>query len=657
MFLSPHLRYADGPYPERADVDETPLDRKLAAAYARWLLPLARKLRSPQRFADLVDGYENAYARLDESGLAARIPDLRQRLRRSTYDPRATAETFALIRELSARLLGKRHYRVQVLGALALLRGQIAEMETGEGKTLTATLAVGAAALAGLPVHVVTVNDYLARRDAEEMGPLYQALGLSVGIIQNGMEPPAKRAAYAADITYCTNKELGFDYLRDRLQLKDWPSAARLALERSLAHGLRADGLLLRGLHFAIVDEADSILVDEARTPLIISAQGRAELTAEMLAQVLAIARSLHAGRDFDVTPTERTVRLRRGAAARIEAHARSAPALTGLAPVWVELVTQALSALHLYQKDQHYLVMDDKIQIVDEYTGRAMPDRSWEHGLHQLIEAKEGCEITAQRETLARITYQRFFRRYLHLAGMTGTGRELAGELWSVYRLEVARIPTHRPSRRRELPPRLFASQTRKWQAVVEAVREEIGQRGRPVLVGTRSVEASETLSGLLSDAGIAHQVLNARQDAEEARLVAQAGQAGVVTVATNMAGRGTDIKLGPGVVERGGLHVILTEFHDSARIDRQLYGRCGRQGDAGSYQALVAAGDELFRLYGTSWLHRAFAREFAPPWLLRLLRRHVQSRAENHHARIREQTLNQDRQIDRMLAFSGKQ
>jgi preprotein translocase subunit SecA len=657
MFLSKQIRYADGPYPERADVDETAWDRKIAAAYARWRPHLPGQWGPAARFADLVESLGKTFAPLDDTELRAGLPALRQRLRRADYDPRVAAEAFALTRELSGRILGKRHYRVQVLGALALLRGRIAEMDTGEGKTLTATLAVGTAALAGLPVHVVTVNDYLAKRDAEEMGPLYEALGLTVGVIQNGMTPAEKRAAYAADITYCTNKELGFDYLRDRLQLKDWRSGSRLALNQALTGASGADGLLLRGLHFAIVDEADSILVDEARTPLIISAQGKGELDAEALNQVLDIARRLREGVDYDLAPTERSARLRRGADARIRDHARSAPALTGLAPVWVELVTQALSALYLYQRDQHYLVMDGKVQIVDEYTGRVMPDRSWEHGLHQLIEAKEGCEVTAQRETLARVTYQRLFRRYLHLAGMTGTGWELAGELWAVYRLKVARIPPHRPRQRRERPPCLFAGQVDKWQAVAEAARAEIETYRRPVLVGTRSVEASEILSTLLAAKGIDHQVLNARQDAEEAAMVSRAGQPGTVTVATNMAGRGTDIKLDREVIDRGGLHVIVTEYHDSARIDRQLYGRCGRQGDPGSYQALIAVDDELFRLYGSPWLNRCLAHPKAPAWLIRLVRRQVQAQAEAHHARIREQTLSQDQQIDRMLAFSGKQ
>lgn len=657
MYSNHFLRYADGPYPERADAEETGLDRRLASAHARWLMPLARLAGRPERFVDRVEAFGEAFSRLGDEALRAEVPALSRKLRRAGLAGEALAETFALIRELSARVLGKRHYPVQVLGALALIRGRIAEMETGEGKTLTATLAAGAAAMAGIPVHVVTVNDYLADRDGKEMGPLYQALGCSVGIIQNGQQPAEKRAAYAADITYCTNKELGFDYLRDRLLLKDWPSASRLAVARALQGNDGSSGLLLRGLHFAIVDEADSILVDEARTPLIISAQGDSGFDAAALGQVLEIAGRLRPEHDFDLAPKERTAHLKRGAAARVEEFARSASALTGLAPVWVELVTQALAALHLYERDKHYLVKDGKVQIVDEYTGRVMPDRSWEHGLHQLIEAKEGCEITAQRETLARITYQRFFRRYLHLAGMTGTGKEMAGELWAVYQLKVSRIPTHRPRQRRGYAPRLLANQEQKWRAVVEAVRAEVEGRGRPVLIGTRSVEASERLSEWLERAGLPHQVLNARQDAEEALLVARAGRAGVITVATNMAGRGTDIKLEEDVLARGGLHVILTEFHESARIDRQLYGRCGRQGDPGSYQAIVARDDELFRLYAPLWFRRMPVHDAAPAWWVRLSGLAAQAKAERHHARIREQTLNFDRQVDRMLAFAGRE
>jgi preprotein translocase subunit SecA len=296
-------------------------------------------------------------------------------------------------------------------------------------------------------------------------------------------------------------------------------------------------------------------------------------------------------------------------------------------------------------------------VQIVDEYTGRLMPDRSWEQGLHQLIEVKEGCTMTNPRETLARITYQRFFRRYLHLSGMTGTATEVADELWSVYRLKVSRIPTHKPAQRHEFKPRLMKNQDQKWQSVVAAVQRESLENKRPVLIGTRSVEASERLSSYLTLAGVAHQVLNARQDAEEAQLIELAGQPNVVTVATNMAGRGTDIKLGEGVAGAGGLHVILTEFHDSSRIDRQLYGRCGRQGDPGSFQAIVAADDELFRFYATDWLHRLMAAEVVPASTsIHLFRKMSQLRAEKQHAKIRNQTLDLDHQIDRMLSFSGR-
>jgi preprotein translocase subunit SecA len=327
------------------------------------------------------------------------------------------------------------------------------------------------------------------------------------------------------------------------------------------------------------------------------------------------------------------------------------------LETVWMDLVTQALAALHLYQKDRHYLVKDDKVQIIDEYTGRLMPDRSWEYGLHQLIELKESCPLSPQKITLSRITYQRFFRRYLHLSGMTGTGKEVSAEFWSVYRLRTSKIPTHRPVQRIQLPPKLFRNQLEKWRAVVESARMQTQQLGRPVLIGTCSVESSEYLSRLLSEAGLPHRVLNARQDAEEAEMVAAAGQAGSLMVATNMAGRGTDIKLGPGIAERGGLHIILTAFSESSRIDRQLYGRAGRQGDPGSAEAIVAMDDELFVQNLPENLRFLLQLGLVNSVWVSMLTYLAQSRAERRNARIREQTLVSDRQIDRMLAFAGKE
>ncbi|QSA98384.1 preprotein translocase subunit SecA [Methylococcus sp. EFPC2] len=647
----PGLRLADGPYPERVDPDENAFDRWLSSAYARWFMPARLFAVRAHRFADRVESHESKFARCNDVELSAAGVRLSLALRRRGFRDEIVAEAFALVRELSGRVLGMRHYRVQMMAGLALLRGCVAEMHTGEGKTLAATLPAAVAAMAGIPTHILTVNDYLAKRDAEIMEPLFHRLGLSVGVVQGGMAPQARRTAYAADITYCTNKELGFDYLKDRIALKEWPSASRMTVARLLGGEDQSQGLLLRGLHFAIVDEADSILVDEARTPLIISGQEENQENLAALATTLELAKSLDA-RDFQLAKEDRSIHLTRSGKAKLQHMTQDVP-VAGR----VEMMTQALAALHLYEKDKHYLVRDDAVQIVDEFTGRLMPDRSWEMGLHQLIEIKEGCKTTGRRTTLARVTYQRLFRRYLRLSGMTGTAREITDELWSVYRLRVCRIPTHRPVQRRSLKPRLLASEQDKWRAVADAVRTQSRDHGRPVLVGTRSVEASEKLSELLAEAGIAHQVLNARQDADEAQLIAEAGQRSVVTVATNMAGRGTDIKLGAGVAEQGGLHVIITEYSEAGRIDRQLYGRSGRQGDPGSYEAIVALDDELFRVFAPSWLGLLPWARPGSRWSVGIWRRVAQSRAERHHALLRRQTLEIDRRIDRMLAFTGRE
>jgi len=648
-------KLANGPYAERADSRDSAFDRWLSTVYARWLMPTRWHVLQAGRFVDRVDSLGAGFALKNDAALAAEVARLSRALRRQGMTDGLVAEAFALVRELSSRVLGKRHYRVQLMGALAMIRGQVAEMATGEGKTLTATLAAGVAAMAGIPTHILTVNEYLATRDAEEMGPLFEAMGFSVGVVQAEHSPKERQAAYAADITYCTNKDVGFDYLRDRLKLGDWPSEGRMALSRLAGGADGGAGLTLRGLHYCIVDEADSILVDEARTPLIISGQQDVE-NVEEFEQGMAAARAMALGEDFTISPEDRAVRLTERGKARIAEQARRSSSGTPLAGR-LALATQALSALHVHEKDKHYLVREGKVEIVDEFTGRVMPDRSWEGGLHQMVELKEGCELTGRRKTLAKVTYQRLFRRYLRLSGMTGTGLEVADELWAVYRLKVARIPTHRPRQRKGLPARILPGQDAKWQAVIDSIREQCLEQGRPVLVGTRSVEASERLSRLLDAAGIAHQVLNARQDADEAKLIAQAGQPGVVTVATNMAGRGTDIKLGPGVAGRGGLHVILTEYHESARIDRQLFGRSGRQGDPGSYQSIVAADDEIFQVFLPGWLrHAPFP---APDSGLggRLWRGLAQAMAERHHAATRRQTLELDMKIDQMLSFVGKE
>jgi preprotein translocase subunit SecA len=638
-------------YPERDEAPGGKLEKLLTE-----LRYLAGRVESGKRrlgrVVDAVSAAADTLRGVSDADLRARAQALRPALKRRGFDDLGlVAQAFALVREASQRATGLRHFDVQLIGGWAMLRGMIAEMDTGEGKTLTATLTAATAALAGRAVHVVTVNDYLAERDSAQMAPVYRLLGLSVGCVKQGMQPPERRAAYACDVTYCSNKELTFDYLRDRLVLggKPQPIALRLGTLSGSDAGSR---LLLRGLQFAIVDEADSVLVDEARTPLILSAGSDRTAGEQLYRDALEIARSLGAA---DYRVGEEGIEV---TDAGLETLERVGKKLGGL---WKgprrreQLVRQALTALHVFQRDKHYLVREGKVQIIDEYTGRLMPDRSWERGLHQLIEMKEDVEVTAQRETLARISYQRFFRRYLHLCGMTGTAAEIVGELRAVYLLRVARIPTNRPTRRVRRPSRYFGAAQAKWRAVVDAIVER-SARGQPVLVGTRSVGASEHLAKLLEERSVPFKLLNARQDKDEAEIVARAGERGCVTVATNMAGRGTDIRLAPGITELGGLHVIATELHDAARIDRQLYGRCGRQGDPGSYESIVALEDDLVKTFAPL-LHGALAgRGRVPAPLGAAVFRLAQWRAERTHSRARRDLLDLDEHLGDILAFSGR-
>jgi preprotein translocase subunit SecA len=605
---------------------------------------------------------ETAFAGLDGKQLQARTDELRYRLRQAGLSSdRLLIDAFALVRETAQRTLQMRHFDVQLAGGWAMLHGMIAEMETGEGKTLTATLPACAAALAGIPVHIITVNDYLVTRDAEWMQPLYQALGLSVGTITEGMDTDARRAAYRCNVTYCTNKQVAFDYLKDRLVLGNDRGGLRLRLERLYSEQPRSDRLLLPGLCFAIVDEADSVLIDEARTPLIISAPRDTTDQHAVYEQALEFADALRQDIDFEIDTRERRVDLTDSGKARLAELAKDRQGVWEGSRIREELVSKALSARYLFHLDEHYLHRDDRVQIIDSFTGRVMPDRSWEHGLHQMIEVKEGCPISEQNETLARISYQRFFRRYLRLAGMTGTCREVAHELWSVYRLRIVSVPTNRKLRRKELAERIYATADAKWQAIVEIIRG-LHSQSRPVLVGTRSVASSEVLSRLLDDAGLAHQVLNARQHELEAEIIKQAGQQGVITVATNMAGRGTDIRLGEGVDELGGLHVIISERHEAGRIDRQLSGRCARQGDPGSQQAILSLEDELYTRYFPSGLARLLPGRhrktgaLGPVWLWRSVTRLSQHIAEREDARIRRGLMKLDESLGDILAFSGR-
>ncbi|SOH93840.1 preprotein translocase subunit SecA [Monaibacterium marinum] len=647
-------------YPERTDVQEGPTERWLigvqASIIARGARLRAWRLRGILR---ATNRHQARFSAMDEAGLrdAAREVSLALREEPDRLPVRVTGEAFALIREVSARVLGKRHYDVQVLGAWAMLRGQIAEMRTGEGKTLCATLAVTTAALAGRPVHVMSVNDYLTARDAEEMIPLYDFFGLTVGVVQEGQDADTRCALYRCDIVYGTNKEIAFDYLRDRAILRRAPGNLRRKIDRLIQP--TTEPLRLRGLHVAIIDEADSVLIDEARTPLIISGGETEEggFDEALFREAMDVAKGMIEGDHYRIPRGLRRIEMRPEGLDHLDELAGEREDAFGIPVIREHAVVQALNALHIYNAGEAYLVMDDKVQIVDENTGRVMPDRSWSDGLHQMVELKEGLEITKARETLSRITYQRLFRRYAHVGGMTGTARDAAWELWSVYRLAVTKIPTNKPDIRRFAGDRLFTTEAKKWAAIAARARE-FHLAGMPVLIGTRSVTASDMASERLDAAGLPHQVLSAAQDADEAEVIAQAGVAGRITVATNMAGRGTDIKLGEGVAAAGGLAVILSERHDSRRVDRQLEGRCGRQGEPGQVEAFLSLEDELMRGKGAANLRRIghlMSRAFGASsagWVLRLRQKAV----EALHAEARRDLLEQDRQLSRTMAVSGE-
>lgn len=677
------LRLANGelasgrPYVEREEKAPPWQDELALRLWHGLALPLWRGLGGgaarARAVVALARACEAEMAAMDDAGLRRQARALRLAMRRSSFAVAPVARFFAVVREAGGRVLGKRHYDSQLHAGWLLLQGTLAEMATGEGKTFAATLPACAAALAGLPVHVITVNDYLAARDAEAMAPLYAFFGLRCGAIVHGQTRDQRRHAYAGDIAYCSNKELSFDYLRDRTALGDRASTLHRAVAAvaGAARGAgRGEGTVLRGLSFAIVDEADSVFIDEARTPLILSATRDRHDDGELNGWALAVAKTLHEGADYTLERALTRVRLsdrrRDELQAAFEAEVwpasddRPAPPPGASPRECADKLTQALSALLLYRRDQQYVVCDGKVQIVDESTGRVMPDRAWERGLHQMIEAKEGLAPTGDRVTLARITYQRFFRRYLRLSGMTGTATEVASEIGRVYRLPVARVPLHRPSLWRDEGACCHREATGKWDAVVASVARHAVAMGRPVLVGTRTVKSSEELSARLSEAGIGHVVLNAKQDADEADVIGRAGRRGTVTVATNMAGRGTDIELDEAALAAGGLHVILTEYHESPRIDRQLFGRAARQGDPGSGEAIVALDDELFAVHApriAAWAATLGGPgSTVAPWALRLMRRAAQAAAQARSRSARMATLKHDRRLASVLAFSGR-
>ena len=528
---------------------------------------------------DVINGHEKALESLSDDALAGHTGKFKERLANGESLDDMLPEAFAVVREASRRVLGMRHFDVQMIGGICLHEGKIAEMRTGEGKTLVATLPVYLNALEGKGVHMVTVNDYLARRDSEWMGRVYRFLGLSVGLIAHDMDFPERKLAYASDVTFGTNNEFGFDYLRDNMVI-------------------HPQQMVQRDLHYAIVDEVDSILVDEARTPLIISGPG--QKSTDMYAVMARAVAQLKEGEDYKLDEKQKTVAPSDEAVLKVE---RIVGIKNLYAPENLELshcFTAALRAKALMKRDRDYVVRDDEIIIVDEFTGRLMVGRRYSDGLHQAIEAKEGVKIQRESQTLASITFQNYFRMYDKLGGMTGTAKTEEDEFLKIYKLPVVVVPTNRPVQRVDEPDAIYKTKRAKYRAVGQAV-EEIHRTGQPILIGTTSITQSEELSAILKKHGVPHNVLNAKYHEKEAEIIKDAGQKGAVTIATNMAGRGTDIQLGEGVQELGGLYILGTERHESRRIDNQLRGRAGRQGDPGRSKFYLSLEDDLLRLFAS--------------------------------------------------------
>ncbi len=623
-----------------------------------------RELKRIQHLVDATNAQEDGIARLSDAELRAKTDEFRKRLEDGETLDDMLPEAFAVVREASKRTLGMRHFDVQLIGGIVLHQGKISEMKTGEGKTLVATLPVYLNSLSGKGVHVVTVNDYLARRDAQWMGPVYSFLGLTVGVIVHGLTDEQRQQAYAADVTYGTNNEFGFDYLRDNMKF-------------DLADYVQ------RELNFAIVDEVDSILIDEARTPLIIS--GPTEDSTDKYYKINRIIPSLQKNTDYTIEEKTKTAALTEDGNIKVEKMLGAGNLYDPANVDLVHHVHQALKAHALFSRDVDYVVKDDQVMIVDEFTGRLMPGRRWSDGLHQAIEAKEGVKIENENQTLASITFQNYFRLYAKLAGMTGTAETEAAEFGKIYNLDVLVIPTHRPMVRKDSADYIYKTEQGKFLAAIREI-EELHKNGQPVLVGTISIVKSETLAALLKKKGIRHSVLNAKYHEMEAEIVAQAGRHAAVTIATNMAGRGTDIVLGGNpegltrqalkgkeytseewdktlaqfrelcavekekVIAAGGLHILGTERHEARRIDNQLRGRSGRQGDPGSSRFYLSLEDDLLRIFGSdriSGLMGKLGMEEDMPIEHRMVSRAIenaQKKVEAHNFEMRKHILEYD-------------
>lgn len=657
----PRPSISNGTYPQKKETQLTELEENVVRFFKRLKAIFSKKKYSQKYVAHRVNTHQQKLTAYSEQELTQAIEQLRNELCHQGLNEMIIFKAFAVIREASARVLGKCHYNVQLYGGWLMINGMVAEMETGEGKTLTSTLPACTAALAGIPVHVITANDYLAARDCEIMLPLYKRLGINAAAVIEGMDTEQRRENYLADIVHTTNKQIAFDYLRDRIEIADDTGPLRFQyqqIQRQLPGN--KPPLLLRGLCFALIDEADSVLIDEANTPLIITKTVPNNETAETYSDALYLASTLFIDDDFTLDHKSHLIELTPIGEEKLT------DSILNLPKIWRNkrqremLVTQALAANYCYEKDKHYLVKNDQIQIIDEATGRIMEGRAWEQGLHQMIEAKEGCVISELREPQARISYQRFFSRYLHLGGTSGTLSEVAAELHQVYDLDVIKVATYLPCQRHILGERIYRTDAIKKQVLIARVAE-LYQQKQPLLIGTCSVHESEQVSLWLRQNDIPHKVLNAKQDQHEAEIIAQAGQAHAITVVTNIAGRGTDIVLGDGVKELGGLHVIALSRNESRRVDRQLYGRCARQGDPGSAEAILSLNDPALEHYYSSAILSTLAKTApadrpVPKLLSQLVLSLPQKKNERTQRQIREQLIKQDKQLQRVLAFSGK-
>ena len=592
-----------------------------------------KELDRLEEMVSAINALEPSMERLSDLELQAKTQEFRNRLAAGATLDDLLTEAFAVVREAAKRVLGMRHFDVQLMGGIVLHEGRIAEMKTGEGKTLVATLPLYLNALEGKGAHLVTVNDYLAQYHAEWMGQIYRFLGMTVGVIVHGLSFEERRTAYRADITYGTNNEFGFDYLRDNMVMSP-------------------EHLVQRELHYAIVDEVDSILIDEARTPLIIS--GPSEQSPQLYYQFARLVTRLKPEEHYTVDEKAKTVAITEEGVAQVEKMLGIDNLYNDANFAKVHYLTAALKAKELFARDRDYVVSDGQVVIVDEFTGRLMPGRRYSDGLHQALEAKEGVKIERESQTLASITFQNFFRMYTKLAGMTGTAKTEEAEFRKIYGLEVVVIPTHKPMIRVDHDDAVYKTEAAKFNAVVEEI-VAAHAKGQPVLVGTISIEKSERLSAMLKARGIPHEVLNAKNHAREAEIIKKAGQRGMVTIATNMAGRGTDIVLGEGVAELGGLYVIGTERHESRRIDNQLRGRAGRQGDPGASRFFVSLEDDLMRLFGSDRISGLMDRlgweENQPiehPQISKAIE-NAQKKVEAHNFDIREQVLKYDDVMNR--------